>query len=338
MLQRALVLSVLILVSVAATLPFGHSLASAGRRAVASRAGRSAHRRRSRAWWRRHRARLRRKRALAAARRRRSWALRRRRATAVATAAPRERRQRSPQTQLPGPDIRALLRPIKVDGGSPSAIESITRIEAKVLAPPKLADTAHAAAAPAPAPSPFPAPAPFVPAAPAPASAAAPRGPRAFSTLPVPRSWANVSSTAAGVMKFSVRTSDGRTAGTAVWSRVTMPQASTPERRNRTLGGVSLSALRRTVIDRMIAEGGWVVNDAEREIGGRRVFVVFAQSEGERGTRRSWTYYFTESGGQIFSLATTTPAELSDLVSADAEQALAALGAHAAEPAAARKN
>ncbi|HLL75601.1 MAG TPA: hypothetical protein VK421_10090, partial [Pyrinomonadaceae bacterium] len=93
MLLRASVLSLLILVTVAASLPFGESLAAYGRRAAASRSGQRNYRRRSRAWRRRQRAQLRRQRALAAARRRRqrAWALRRRRGAAGRVATTRGR-------------------------------------------------------------------------------------------------------------------------------------------------------------------------------------------------------------------------------------------------------
>jgi hypothetical protein len=169
------------------------------------------------------------------------------------------------------------------------------------------------------------------------ASSATARPAQRLTGLPVPRSWQAVSSTLGGEFKFSVRTAEGRAAGAAVWSRVTAPAASGNDRRNKTLGGVSHAALRRTVIDRMIAEGGWVVNDVEREVGGRRVFVVFAQSEGERGARRNWTYYFTEDDGLVYSLSTTAASEFADVVAADAEQTLAAIVARPGA-AAVRKN
>lgn len=201
--------------------------------------------------------------------------------------------------------------------------------------------TVQAAAAPlilaTPAPvAPLAAATPFAASNTLAAAPAAPARPaQRITGLPVPRSWQAVSSTLAGEFKFSLRTAEGRAAGAAVWSRVALPAAAGQDRRNKTLGGVSHTALRRTVIDRMIAEGGWVVNDFEREVGGRRVFVVVAQSEGERGARRNWTYYFTEAGGLVYSLATTTTSEFADTVATDAEQTLAAINSRT--PAAQKK-
>ena len=64
---RALLLSLLILCTVAATLPLADSLAKGPRAAAAQRHHR--HRRHTRAWWRRHRRMMRRRRAAVVARR-----------------------------------------------------------------------------------------------------------------------------------------------------------------------------------------------------------------------------------------------------------------------------
>jgi hypothetical protein len=157
------------------------------------------------------------------------------------------------------------------------------------------------------------------------ANVAGAREPHKFSALPVPQSWQNVSSSLGGEYKFSLRAADGRASGVAVWSRVNLPAASFADRRNKSLAGVAHASLRRTVIDRMLLEGGWVVNDFERVVAGQKVFVVVAQSDSTGGARRSWTYYFIELDGQLFSLATTTPAEYADAVATEAGQTLDAL-------------
>lgn len=77
---------------------------------------------------------------------------------------------------------------------------------------------------------------------------------------------------------------------------------------NKTVGGVPVSSLRRTVIDRMIKEEGWVVNDYQKEIGGKKVFVVVAQSPGAGGKTNARLFYFTEVDGRIYSVATNAPA------------------------------
>lgn len=167
------------------------------------------------------------------------------------------------------------------------------------------------------------------------ASALVGRDPHKFSALPAPRNWTGVSSTLGGEYKFSLRATDGRQSGVAVWARMNLSAQPTLERRNSTFAGVAHSSLRRTVIDRMIAEGGWVVNDFEREIAGQKVYVVVAQSE-SNGLRRSWTYYFVNLDGQLFSLATTAPTEFAGSVASEAEQTLTALAARHASAGAAQ--
>jgi len=147
--------------------------------------------------------------------------------------------------------------------------------------------------------------------------------------LPVPNSWSVVAgmSRLSGETRFNVTADDGRVSGTALWSRVAaMPdQTSVLSPRTKLLAGVPTTSLRRIVIDRMIAAGGWVVNDTERQLGGRSVFVVFAQSTGADGARRNLAFYFTELDGQIFSLATTATANFADQLAAQSEQFVAAV-------------
>ena len=389
---RAFVLSLIILSTIAATLPVGDVLVEAARRAAATRTQNGRHyRRNSRAWRRRQRARLRRQRALAAERRRRRWSIRRRRTIAV-------RRHATPRVTLP-----EMLRPMELASASPSSLASASLISAELSAPPRLVAPPQQQAAPLPLPAPgpqqaqaastpqhahaaqksaaaAPPPAPIrqqpaaaaapplsftrtpapalapnataptatpraraTSASPAKAAVAAPatltapaqpvREARRFSALPVPQNWQNVSSSLGGEFKFSLRSAEGRPSGVAAWSRVNLPAAANVDRRNRALAGVSHASLRRTVIDRMLVEGGWVINDFEREVGGQKVFVVVAQSE-QGGARRSWTYYFIEVNGQIFSLATTTPNEFAAAVAAEAEQTLAAVASRQQRPAA----
>lgn len=361
---RALTLSLIIVATVATSLPVGESLVEAARRAVATRQSNRAHtRRRSRAWRRRYRAQLRRQRALAAARRRRRWTIRGRR-TAVRV---------MPRITLP-----QMLKPLELPSASPSSVASMPLIVAEVDAPPPplvvaprpaplmpnasspmtaAPQLAHAtrrddatrttestkpgAAVTQPAPSfslsPMPSPLARLTGAPRAGAPNNVREPRRFSALPVPGNWHNVSSGLGGDFKFSLRSADGRASGSAVWSRVNLPtNAAAADRRNKVLAGVAHASLRRTVIDRMVVEGGWVVNDFEREIGGQRVFVVVAQSVGSDRVRRNWTYYFVEPGGQLFSLATTAPSEFADSVAADAEQVVASIGARSRVAAGAR--
>jgi hypothetical protein len=95
--------------------------------------------------------------------------------------------------------------------------------------------------------------------------------------------------------------------------------------RTKTVGGAPVAALRRTVIDRMVAEGGWVVNDMVREMGGRKVFVVVAQTGAPGAPTKSLTFYFTEMDGRISTLATTAPVEFAEPVAAGSEQVMSTL-------------
>lgn len=92
------------------------------------------------------------------------------------------------------------------------------------------------------------------------------------------------------------------------------------------LAGVNTSDLRRIVIDRMIAAGGWVTNDYVREINGGRVFVVTARTPRSGQTpEKAWTFYFTESGGRIYSLTTDSPIEHTDRMGKEAERFIGTL-------------
>jgi hypothetical protein len=78
----------------------------------------------------------------------------------------------------------------------------------------------------------------------------------------------------------------------------------------------------------MINAGGWVVNDVERLIGGRRVFVVLAQTgdaSDQRTPPQSWSFYFTEVDGHVYSFAAHAPLEYSDRMAAESEKVMASL-------------
>lgn len=167
------------------------------------------------------------------------------------------------------------------------------------------------------------------------------RSGRSLPNLAVPAGWTSQATTRSGEMRFHLRTADGQSAGTAVLTPVTASGVVANDSslvgsvRAKTLAGVPFRQLRRVVIDRMIAEGGWVTNDMEREIDGHRVYVALAQSATPAGSGRlvtsqpgpitSWTFYFTEVDGRIYNLATNAPLELSPLLVANSEQVVASL-------------
>ena len=292
--------------TVASTLPLAGSLAHWASRPSASRrhtGGRSA-RRHSRAWWRRYRARLRRQRAAAADRRRRR--------AAMLTAAARP---------------AALLKAAANHAGAAPTVGDANSLVLPGVTMPSTASLS-AITSVKPLPSVVPATKDALQELPRPAAS------------PLPSAWRSAASGQAGEMRFNVRAADGRVRSSAVWSRVNVPSAaasSVADARSKTFGGVPVTLLRRTVINRMVAEGGWVTNDVHKQFGERRVFVVTAQSVAANGERRAWTFYFTESDGQVYSLATNAPAEFADALAAESEQAVVALGARRANSATAQR-
>jgi hypothetical protein len=96
------------------------------------------------------------------------------------------------------------------------------------------------------------------------------------------------------------------------------------------LAGVAIADLRRIVIDKMVAAGGWVTNDFVREVNGHRVFVVMARTPGDTLTpEKAWTFYFTEAGGRIYGLTTDSALEFADRMSNEAERYIETLRATA---------
>ncbi len=95
--------------------------------------------------------------------------------------------------------------------------------------------------------------------------------------------------------------------------------------RNKTLGGIPTNALRRTVIDKMVREEGWVVNDYQKDVNGKKVYVVVAQSPGAGGRIQSRIFYFTEVDGRIYSLATNSPADSAERIAKDSERLINSL-------------
>jgi hypothetical protein len=185
------------------------------------------------------------------------------------------------------------------------------------------------------------------PAAPAtlastPARAAAPaRSPLLPFDFAAPHNWTAGRKTRSGAAVFTVATPDGRAAGTAVVAPVSLSGSElagvTVGPKTKTVGGTPVAALRRTVIDRMVAEGGWVTNDFVQELRGRKVFVVQAQTGAPGAPTQSLTFYFTEIDGRLYSLATTAPFEFAAPIAAGSEQFMASLQPAASRNTAAQK-
>jgi hypothetical protein len=155
----------------------------------------------------------------------------------------------------------------------------------------------------------------------------------AHGSLPmsVPTGWISQRASMPGQMSFRIQ-ANNQTVGEATLSVVAaaspVPTTLPVRLQRRTLGGVPLASLRRTVIDKMIASNGWVTNDLEREVNGHRVFIVLAQtaaSSDGRTPKRNWTFYFTESDNRVYSLATNAPAEFAQQMTSGSEQVMNSL-------------
>ena len=142
---------------------------------------------------------------------------------------------------------------------------------------------------------------------------------------PAPSGWKRGASNGSE-LQFRVDDDGGRQIGSASLSVVgPATGADSYSVRSKTVGGVSTSALRRTVIDRMMKEEGWVVNDYQKEVNGKKVYVVVAQSKGAFGQVQSRLFYFTEVEGKIYSLATNAPNETSERLALESEKVINSL-------------
>ena len=139
--------------------------------------------------------------------------------------------------------------------------------------------------------------------------------------------WNSLPAAANGAMKFraSANPTDQAQLSVVALSRPN-PAYLTLKEQKQMLSGVSFSELRRSVIDKMISAGGWVSNDYEREVGGRRVFVVTAQTPGDgRSSDKAWNFYFTEVNGRIYSLTTEANMQSAERMASEAERFIASL-------------
>lgn len=150
--------------------------------------------------------------------------------------------------------------------------------------------------------------------------------------LLLPDGWSATPLTNRNETKFKVIETNGSPAGQAALSIVAAAAPNTGRLslrdRHRVVAGVSYVELRRTVIDKMIASGGWVVNDIERDLGGKKVFLVVAQTPAAndgRAPEQIWNFYFTEVDGRVYSLATNAPRQSSDRIATDAEKFIKSL-------------
>ena len=141
------------------------------------------------------------------------------------------------------------------------------------------------------------------------------------SGAPAPASWKR-GDVSGAELQFSV---DGGN-GTAAISVVGPAMGDSVDTgRNRSVGGVPTTSLRRDVINRMIRENGWVVNDYQKEIGGQQVYVVEAQSQAKNGQVQSRVFYYTEVDGRVYSVATNSPVQQSERLAEESEKVINSL-------------
>ena len=249
------------------------------------------HRRHSRAWWRRHRARL-----------------RQRRADAEAFAAHRRASLELPKN-IPVGDLSAVGGPrVPVLPENSGGVNTLS-------APP-----AYASAAP-PA---------YAVAASAQPTVVVPSTQPAYSA-----SNGQTRPRVVGNLNAAVKTPAAKLPGQMSLSVVALsrpnPVFLTSREEKNMLAGTPVADLRRIVIDKMVAAGGWVTNDFVRDVNGHRIFVVMARTPGDTLTpEKAWTFYFTEAGGRIYGLTTDSPLEFADRMSTEAEHYIEMLRSKAA--------
>lgn len=144
---------------------------------------------------------------------------------------------------------------------------------------------------------------------------------------PPPSGW-RIGQATPAELQFRVDNSSGVQVGSASISVVgPAVGATTDSGRNKSVGGVATTALRREVIDRMIRENGWVVNDYQKDIGGQQVYVVVAQSQARNGQLQSRMFYFAEVDGKIYSVATNSAMPEAERLAEESEKVINSLKA-----------
>lgn len=144
---------------------------------------------------------------------------------------------------------------------------------------------------------------------------------------PLPSTW-SAAANGSGSSSFRITSPNGMPEAQAALAVVAAAPPKSfqplPSEQRKMLGGITFTDLRRSVIDKMITAGGWVINDRQREIGGHRVFEVIAQTpaSSDGKSEQVWNYYFTEINGRVYSLTTRSANAANQKVAADAEQFL----------------
>lgn len=300
---RTIAISLVLLLSLGIMLPFANS--AHGIRQSAHVTEKKSKRYRSRAWWRRYRARMRAKRAAAELARRNSM-------------------MGLPQNVAMG-DLQAVTGPASLSLPANAGATSFNDLPPAVMSAPITIEVPDAAVAQTTSPSVRQMTAQMAPVASAPATAAtATVSAHAAATATRPR----VVNAVRPVIAPGTTKLPGQMNLSVVALSRPNPIFLTQREQKKMLAGVPVAELKRIVIDKMVANGGWVVNDFVREANGSRVFVVTARTPKDALTpEKAWTFYFTEAGGRVYGLTTEAPAEYAERMTTEAERFIQSLRA-----------
>jgi hypothetical protein len=305
---RTIAISLVLLLSVGIMLPFANS--AHGIRQSTQITQKKSKRHRSRAWWRRYRARMRARRAAEElARRNTMMAL--------------------PQNIAMG-DLSAVAGPASPSLPANAAATSFNQLPPLPMSAPITITTPDASVALTTTPSVLPTAAPINVPAPAVVETSAPATPATVSAH------AAVTATRPRVVN-AVRPviapgTPAKLPGQMNLSVVALSRPNpiflTQREQKKMLAGVPVADLKRIVIDKMVTNGGWVVNDFVREVNGSRVFVVTARTPKDALTpEKAWTFYFTEAGGRVYGLTTEAPVEYAERMTTEAVRFIESLRA-----------
>ncbi|HKS08517.1 MAG TPA: hypothetical protein VJS13_03155 [Pyrinomonadaceae bacterium] len=296
---RTIAIALILVLSVGVMLPFSNS--AHGVRQSVQVSKKRHYRYRSRAWWRRYRARLRQKRA------------------AAAQLAAHRNQMLSLPKNIPVGDLSAV-------GGPSVPVLPETSLGVSTLPAPPAYATPVAKPAVAANTQPI-----VVTAESQPVAATA--NVQAAHANPVSQTRPRVVGNLNAAVKSPVAKLPGQMSLSVVALSRPNPVFLTSREEKSMLAGLPVADLRRIVIDKMVAAGGWVTNDFIHEVNGKRMFVVMARTPGDTLTpERAWTFYFTEAGGRIYGLTTDSSLEFADRMSNEAERYIETLRTKA-EPA-----
>lgn len=125
-------------------------------------------------------------------------------------------------------------------------------------------------------------------------------------------------------LQFRVNDNNGSEIGTASLSIIGFAEGTDSKNANDKIGGVTTRSLLRNAVEQILKEQGWIVNDFQKEINDKKVYIVTGHSL-VNGVPRSHYFYFTEVGGKIYRLSTTCPKEAKEQIARESEKVIQSL-------------